>query len=142
MRRLGLFILGLTLVLAAYLGYLSPNNVLSIAPHAITVSAILAGIMGAAQNLLTHRSGEKIELSDREGKVREADSKDISKGLYDQLLVHMLVIVLAIMVIWNGAATPEAPLVAHLLCALFMSVFVLGLFLTLRLPTLLKELSD
>lgn len=129
-------------IFAAWLGYSFPEKSLLIAPHAITVSAILAGIIAAVQSVLSARIEKTVPIHDRENKVLQAEAKELLKGMYDQLLVYMLVIVSALAVIWSSPTGSDTDYLGKALSILFMSLFAFAIVLTLRMPGYLRALAE
>ena len=143
MKSLQMLMLTVVVFLSSYLGFQYPLKSIAIAPHAITVSAILAGIIGAAQNLLGERMKIDAKVTkSREKKVELAEAEVLSRGLYDQLAIYVLVIIFAIIVIWLQAETVAISTADRVFSAMFMAAFALAVFLTIRMPEYLKSLSS
>lgn len=129
------------IIVAAILGYYYPERSLLIAPHAITVSAILAGIIAAVQSILSARIEKNVPSHDRETKVGQSEAKELLRGMYDQLLIYMLVIVSALLVIWLSPSLNVVHFYDRIFSVVFMTIFAFAIVLTLRMPGYLRALA-
>ncbi|WP_299207294.1 hypothetical protein [uncultured Tateyamaria sp.] len=137
----GIFVL-VVVVGASVVGCFFPTKSLLLAPHAITVAAILAGIIASVQNILTARLEREFEFHNREAKVEKSEARFLLKGIYDQLFVYVLVICFAMLLIWLDPKVDEIEIWDRCASVFFMGLLGLSFVLTLRMPRYLKSLMS
>jgi hypothetical protein len=136
--KFSVLLMGATVLGAGLLGAIYPERALLIAPHVITVMAILAGIIGATQSVVISRGEQRPEQSRQMSILRETESQGQLKALYDQLLMFVLTIIISLGLIWINPVTESTGLAVRIVAAVFMAMSSFSALLAIRMPGYLK----